>query len=118
MPFGGGAIGKKGKKPWTVGEEAAEEILSNLREGGCVDEYLQDQIIVFLALAAGRSTIRTGPLTLHTKTAMWIAEELTDATFDVKEDTDGTILLSCEGIGYTSRKAAAARAHVETLASR
>jgi RNA 3'-terminal phosphate cyclase len=28
---------------------------------------LQDQIIIFMALAEGESTIRTGPLTLHTK---------------------------------------------------
>lgn len=27
----------------------------------------QDQIIIFLALAKGKSTIATGPLTLHTK---------------------------------------------------
>jgi len=28
---------------------------------------LQDQIIIFMALAEGKSTVRTGPLTLHTK---------------------------------------------------
>lgn len=42
----GSAVGMKGKKPATVGEEAAMELLRNLHEGGCVDEYLQVLILL------------------------------------------------------------------------
>ena len=39
--IGGSAIGAKGKEPLTVGEQAADELIRNLDEAGCVDEYLQ-----------------------------------------------------------------------------
>jgi RNA 3'-terminal phosphate cyclase (ATP) len=65
--LGGSAIGKSGLDPASVGDSAAAELLRNLEHGGCVDEYMQDQIILFLALAEGESVVKTGPLTLHTR---------------------------------------------------
>ena len=66
--LGGSGLGSKGTDPATVGRDAADELIKAIKGGGCVDEYLQDQIIVFLALAKGRSTVKTGlPLTLHTQ---------------------------------------------------
>lgn len=66
--LGGSALGSKGTAPATVGKEAADELIKAIKGGGCVDKYLQDQIIVFLALAKGRSTVKMGlPLTLHTQ---------------------------------------------------
>ncbi|KAL4249538.1 RNA 3'-terminal cyclase family protein [Abortiporus biennis] len=89
-----------GKGAEIVVAAAANELLQNLDHGGCVDEYLQDQMIIFLALAKGRSAVRCGPLSLHTKTAIWIAETLSDAKFTV--EIDGKITtISCDGIGYT-----------------
>ncbi|KAG8436613.1 hypothetical protein GDO86_007644 [Hymenochirus boettgeri] len=73
----GSSLGKKGVTADQVGNEAAEILLRNLRHGGCVDEYLQDQLIIFMALADGISQVRTGPLTLHTQTAIHFAELLT-----------------------------------------
>ena len=35
------------------------------------------QLIVYMSLAAGTSRIRTGPITLHTQTAMHIAHMMT-----------------------------------------
>ena len=35
------------------------------------------QIIIFMALAAGTSRVRTGPITLHTQTAMHFVQALT-----------------------------------------
>lgn len=70
-----------------------------------------------MALAKGKSTVATGPLTLHTKfgihflheriltflsrTAIWLAEKLTHAKFHIA-DEDGTTILSCEGISLES----------------
>lgn len=65
--LGGSALGSKGTNAQKTGRAAAEELVRNLKHGGCVDEYMQDQMIIFLALAKGRSTVKTGPLTLHTK---------------------------------------------------
>ncbi|NP_001086034.2 RNA 3'-terminal phosphate cyclase [Xenopus laevis] len=101
--FAGSALGKKGVTTDRVGMEAAEILLRNLRHGGCVDEYLQDQLIIFMALADGISQIKTGPLTLHTQTAIHFAEQLTKAKFTVKKceeaNTDCNII-ECQGIGF------------------
>ena len=41
---------------------------------GC--RYLQDQLIILMALAAGESRVLSGPLTLHTQTAIHIAQRV------------------------------------------
>ncbi|TNN36615.1 RNA 3'-terminal phosphate cyclase [Liparis tanakae] len=84
--FAGSALGKKGVYVDKIGIEAAEMLLRNIRHNGCVDEFLQDQLIIFMALAKGTSRIRTGAVTLHTQTAIHIAEQL----------TRGSLALQCE----------------------
>ena len=65
---------------------------------------MQDQMIIFMALAKGQSRILTGPLTLHTQTAIHIATELTKASFNVvpikKGDDVIKNIIQCDGIGY------------------
>ncbi|KAF5330824.1 hypothetical protein D9619_005671 [Psilocybe cf. subviscida] len=102
--IGGSAVGTKGRSPEVVGEEAAAELLKGLEEGGCVDEWIQDQIIIFMALAKGQSAVRcgTGGLSLHTRTAIWLAEQLTEARFKVEELPSGHSVIRCQGIGYTT----------------
>eukprot|EP01147_Barroeca_monosierra_P007178 gene7178-477_t len=58
-------------------KKAADTLCNELKHGGCVDEYLMDQLIIYMALAKGRSCIRCGPPSLHTKTAIYIAELFT-----------------------------------------
>lgn len=49
----------------------------------------QDQLIIFMALASGTSTILTGEPTLHTRTAIAVAEQLTGARFQVLQLPQG-----------------------------
>lgn len=55
-----------------------------------------------MALATGLSRIRTGPLTLHTKTAIHIAEMITKVKFNVFED-GSTNIIECNGIGLENK---------------
>ena len=55
--------------------------------------------ISFLSPANGVSRIRVDELTLHTQTAIWVAEKLTDAKFNVTSQSDGTNIIECHGIG-------------------
>lgn len=105
--FAGSALGKKGVYADKIGIEAAEMLLRNIRHNGCVDEFLQDQLIIFMALAKGTSRIRTGAVTLHTQTAIHIAEKLTQAKFNISKSADDlsghvTYLIECEGSGVTN----------------
>ena len=89
--------------PAETGARAARELLGQLNSGNAAtcDQYAQDQLIIFMALASGQSQIQTGPLTLHTRTAIYITELLTSARFKVSDDNN---LIECQGIGYYSSK--------------
>ncbi|KAF8892674.1 RNA 3'-terminal phosphate cyclase domain-containing protein, partial [Infundibulicybe gibba] len=98
---GGSALGRKGASPVQVGKEAAIELVKGIEGGGAVDEWLQDQIIILMSLAEGKSEVRCWKygLSLHTRTAIWVAEQLTDAKFEIDESSSHTII-RCHGIGY------------------
>lgn len=72
-----------------------------------------------MALAHGKSEVRCGKagLSLHTqyvlnifltklttfyRTAIWVAQQLTDAKFVVEEEASGHTVICCDGIGYTA----------------
>lgn len=53
-----------------------------------------------MALARGTSRVRCSvPLTLHTQTAIHIAEIITDSKFKVIEE-GSTVIIECNGIAY------------------
>lgn len=112
--LGGSALGSPKEEPHITGKRAAEEIVRTLALGGCVDDWLQDQLILFMCLAEGCSQILTGSLTQHTVTAIAIAERMTGVKFHVEAlgnpllpmrlnqngDLEGRHLISCQGIGF------------------
>lgn len=85
-------------------EEVATQLFGEIEHGGCVDTNMQDQLVVFQALAEGRSVVDGGRKgsSLHTKTARWVVREMLGVEFD----EDG----SCEGIGLVAGKRFADRA--------
>lgn len=114
-------LGDRKVPPLQTGSDAAKELIDCIASGGCVDRWLQDQIIPFMALAYGQSEILVGELTLHTQTAMKVAKDLTGCEFEVERlDNDvsggdgveserygygeggesGMHLIRCQGIGF------------------
>jgi RNA 3'-terminal phosphate cyclase (ATP) len=76
-------------------EKVSDDLLSEIEHGGCVDEWMRDQLVVFQALAEGTSRVDGGGRepSLHARTAMWVASEV----LGVEWDGGG-----CEGIGFVS----------------
>eukprot|EP00922_Rhytidocystis_sp_ex-Travisia-forbesii_P008269 GHVS01012184.1.p1 GENE.GHVS01012184.1~~GHVS01012184.1.p1 ORF type:complete len:248 (+),score=38.94 GHVS01012184.1:684-1427(+) len=74
---------KRSRNVQEVAEQCVRYLCSQLAHGGCVDDHMQDQVIVPMSLAKGTSTVITGPLTLHTKTAIHVAQLLTSAKISV-----------------------------------
>lgn len=84
---------------------------SELKRGGCVDEYLQDQLVIFQALSSGISVVdggdRGGPRSheeheygdaegsLHTRTVRWVCERMLRKQ-GVEFESGG----KCRGIGW------------------
>lgn len=100
----GSALGEKRMPAEQIGEEAVESLISDLRAGGCVDQYLQDQLIIWMALAGGVSSVLTGELTLHTRTAIHFAELMSKAKFVVVDRGNGTFIITCQGINLSPSK--------------
>ena len=75
--LGSSSLGERGLQSETVAERCVESLTDNIYTGGCMDEYCQDQVIIFMALAEGTSVIKTGPLTLHTRTCLVWAQWFT-----------------------------------------
>lgn len=78
-----------------LASKVMKDLKKEMRHGGCVDEYMQDQLVVFQALAGGKAEVDCGidrEATLHTKTARWVAERVLGAGFDE--------VGRCQGLGY------------------
>lgn len=97
--LGGSALGKRELKAEQVGQKAADELLQSINAGACVDSYSQDQIILLMAIAHGKSRVKCGPVTLHTQTAIHVAQELTEAKFNIINEGPDSNIIECEGIG-------------------
>lgn len=83
-------------------KRVTEELVAEVRHGGCVDEYARDQLVVFQALAGGSSFIdggrdehqdRVAP-SLHARTAEWVVEKILGARFDGEG--------GCRGVGFVA----------------
>lgn len=97
----GSALGSRGVPAENVAKEAVESLKHDLDYESCVDQYMQDQLIIFMALANGKSRIKSGPLTLHTQTAIHYTQLLTGAKFNiVKNEENKSCIIECDGIGF------------------
>jgi RNA 3'-terminal phosphate cyclase (ATP) len=74
-------------------KKVSDDLIGEIEHGGCVDEWMRDQLVVFQALAEGRSRVDGGGRepSLHARTAMWVASEILGVKWVEGE---------CEGIGF------------------
>lgn len=98
----------KSISPKALAEEACGPLIANIARGSCLDEHCADQVVIFMAMAAGESAFRTGPLTEHTRTAIHFAHVCTGADFHVEPVADAATDLfevRCAGIGWRGEHA-------------
>ncbi|XP_055327708.1 RNA 3'-terminal phosphate cyclase-like isoform X2 [Paramacrobiotus metropolitanus] len=98
----GSSNGSRTKHSKEVAVEAANMVITAVSSNVCVDEHLQDQLIIFMALAKGYSEILTGPLTLHTQTAIFVCEKMLGVQFRLNAMENGNQVIGCEGVGFRS----------------
>ncbi len=93
------ALGKQGKPSDAVADEACEALLTHHIDGAPVDTHLADQLLVPLALAAGKSVFRTSQITQHLLTNADVIRAFIDAeiVIDGAEGEPGTVTVV--GIG-------------------
>jgi RNA 3'-terminal phosphate cyclase (ATP) len=80
-------------------QRVVDELDAEITHGGCVDEYMRDQLVVFEAIAEGRSRVDGGvgaaEGSLHTRTCRWVVEQVLagQVSFDA--------VTGCTGVGFS-----------------
>ena len=85
-----------------MAERVTNELAGEWLSGGWVDEHMRDQLVIFQALADGRSEVFAGEdedgglrePSLHARTAEWVARQMLGVRFDMHG--------VCEGVGFRS----------------
>ena len=80
-------LGKLGKRAEDVGKEVALELLKEQKSGTCLDKHLADQILPYLALAGGKSSVTVSEITNHCKTNIWTIEKFIPGKFGIKDNS-------------------------------
>jgi len=103
LSMGFDALGERGVPAEEVAKRAVREALDQLAAGAPIDKHLADQLVIWMALAAGESRIRATALTTHASTGIAVVGDLTGAKFWTAELGQRGVEISCTGIGYTPR---------------
>ncbi len=82
---GFGALGARGKRAESVGEEAANAFLEYLAAGeSALDPHLADQLVPYLAMSGGESVFTTSRVTQHLLTNLWAVGLFRPFRYDVE----------------------------------
>ena len=99
--LGADCLGERGLRAEIVGQRAAEDLVKSLRSSAALDKYMADQILIFLALAEGKSRVKVEEITEHCRTNIQIIEDILGIEFKVNEKEK---IIEIEGIGFQSQK--------------
>lgn len=92
--LGSSILGEKGIKAEKIALECAEELNKLVKSKGAVDQWMGDQLLIYMALAYGESKIKVNKITGHMQSCMEIIPLFTGKSFKV----EGKII-SIEGMG-------------------
>jgi RNA 3'-terminal phosphate cyclase (ATP) len=96
---GGSSLGERGKPAEKVGAQAASILADEIKSGAAVDAHLADQLIIYMALASGPSSISVSQMTDHTASGIRVAGEMTGKEFKVIKNKVTIIRSSDTGAG-------------------
>jgi RNA 3'-terminal phosphate cyclase (ATP) len=96
--LGADNIGKRGIMAEDIGREAAEELMRSIQSKAALDKYMSDQILPFLALAQGKSSITVEEITQHCISNISVCEKILGCKFSVDKTNKK---IEVEGIGFT-----------------
>ncbi len=94
------SLGKKGKPAEKVADDACSDFFRSMSSGAVVDDHLADQLVLYMALAKGRSSLITDRITKHLAANMWVIEQFLPVRFQVEKEASK---ISIEGIEHKSR---------------
>lgn len=94
----------RGKElPEDLGKRSAVMLLEEIQKGGCIDASAQNLAFIWMALGPEDvSRIRIGSLDHYTIGCLRLLKDFFDVEFKMKKTSDGGVLMSCLGCGYSN----------------
>jgi RNA 3'-phosphate cyclase len=80
------ALGARGKWAEEVGREAGAGFMAQFQGSACLDRYMADQILPYLALAGFGSSATVSEVTSHCWTNMWVIEKFLEGRFEMRHN--------------------------------
>lgn len=92
--LGSTVIGERGVTSEKIGEEAAIQLINDIKTGASIDIYAIDQILPYMALTENESICMVRELSTHTKTTIWIIQKLfnNQQLFELKNKNNLTVV--------------------------
>lgn len=78
------SLGARGKSSEQVADEAVDQFIQHYERNALFDPHLADQLIIYCALAMGRSHFTTSRISNHLLTNKWVVEQFLPLTINVK----------------------------------
>jgi RNA 3'-terminal phosphate cyclase (ATP) len=94
--LGADRAGKRGRSSESIAEFVVKTLLEDLKTGATTDRFLADQLILFAALAEGRTEYLLPRVTEHVNSNLWLVEKILGAKTELQEN-----LLRINGIGLS-----------------
>lgn len=89
-------VAERGVRAEMLGEAVGTELAADLAAGAALDVHAADQVLVYMAMAQGRSSLTTRAVSSHAHTAMWLLAQFLPARFAV--EAEGALWrVSCTG---------------------
>jgi RNA 3'-terminal phosphate cyclase (ATP) len=95
--LGADRAGARGRSSESIGHDVARSLLEDLASGAATDRHLADQLVLFAALAAGRSRWTLPRVSDHVESNVWLVGH-----FGVQAHCDAHAV-AVEGLGLTPR---------------
>ncbi len=87
--LGAGRVAKRGVRAEQLGVDAGNDLAADIGAGVTLDLHASDQLLVYLALAGGKSRFATRVLSSHARTTMWLIERFLPVRFETADCGDG-----------------------------
>ncbi|MEM5772622.1 MAG: RNA 3'-terminal phosphate cyclase [Candidatus Aenigmatarchaeota archaeon] len=96
--LGSDNLGKRGVRAEDIGREAAQALIKSIESKAALDKFMSDQIIPFLALAHGKSSVTVEEITQHCLSNISVCEKILGCKFSVDKANKR---IEVEGINFT-----------------
>ncbi len=84
--IGADRAGKRGRSSESIAEFVVRTLMEDLQTGATTDRHLADQLILFAALASGRTEYVIPQVTDHVQSNLWLVEEMLGAKTELQRN--------------------------------